>query len=231
VTFLTAEEAEAYFRSNYFDAFVRGPGAETLFQVMRDFGKPGTWLDVGSGPATLFWSLAMPEMTEITAVDLSHPALEILRGFAASGKIPVGYREAAAFLGVPIEHLQSQRKALQTMLAFDVFRPWDALGIGLKFDNITAIGVFSLAGSAEGFAQAIGFAARRLRQNGRLIGANWILTEAHGQRRCVDNSYLKMADISRACDQAGLICKVCKWLPTPDDPDYTGLFIYCMAKP
>lgn len=230
-------ERLAYFRrylADYFnDAFVPGMGAEAILAVLAEHGGPGgrvgRWLDLGAGTSTLFWSLALERVDEIHAVDVIPEALIVLDGFVRAGRVPPCYRDVMAMLGRPADHLAEMRRRMAGYMVFNALGPWPRALDPERFDLVTGFGTVGILPDAASHAACIAEIARHLAPGGRIVGTDWIRSQAFIDRDGHDNRYLDRPALERAADLAGLELLHGTRLPIRGDPLYDHILIWAFA--
>ena len=215
-----------YFHDNFFEDFENGTGTEAVMSALHAHAGAGVWADLGSGTSTLFWSMCVPPMTEIHAVDISAEALHVLETFSASTTEPVGYLQAGSIFGHGSEHLRHQKRTLGHFHSCDALRPFSC-ELGLKrFDLVTAIGLLSLSGSPDRFREAFREVSRTLRPGGTIICASWILSDSHARQRGIRNDFLAADLQAIAVHEAGLnLLDMCTAIPV-DQRRYSRVEVF-----
>lgn len=192
---------EEYLRSNYYDRLVAGQGVEEIYALLSDAPAVETWLDVGCGVTTLFWSLGLDRASRIICADMYPEALHVLRRFVGGLEIPPCYRDAALLRSK--EEPFWARQIDWSYIAFDAFYPWPFPAN--SFDLVSQFGCFGVAPDARVFSNAVAHATRVLKPGGRLIGANWRrrATESSwswgGANRFIDQCLLQQAVEGTGC--------------------------------
>jgi SAM-dependent methyltransferase len=199
------ETFERYRREYFHDAFRSGQGTEMLLDVLRRYARPGDWLDLGSGPCTLFWGLAFAHVpASITSCDLHPEALAVLDRFARGDEVPPCYAEVLAMLSQPESHLRKLRAVPRHLEAFDALGPWPRRLAARRYDFVSVMGLYGLAAGPAEYVQAFGELADHLRPGARVVGANWLRTPEFARAEGHDNGYVSPELVGEAVAGAGL---------------------------
>lgn len=227
-------ERLSYF-GTYFDlyfqaAFIPGQGTEHILEALSTWNRGGRWLDLGAGTTTLFWSIALSEVTEITAADVVVEALAVLDQFARSSELPPCYRDVLRMLGRSVEHLNAMRERLRRFVTLDSLSAWPSALARERFHQITAIGHFAMAASAAHYAECVRHASAHLLPGGRLLGADWLRRPEFIASDGHDNSYLDERVIAEAAAKSSLKLVHCARADIAGDPHYRELLIWVMEQ-
>ncbi len=222
--------AKSYFRKYYQGPFICDQGVEQLIDVLSCYGVPGSWLDLGAGPSTLFWSIPLAGITKITCSDKSPEMLLTLRDFAESNEVPECYQDILKICGKDESHLAKMRKLIRSYFLVDALHPWHGHSITETFDLVTEFGCFGIAPSAEAFVNCIGYAKPAIRPDGMLIGANWIRSNYFVARYGGANDYLCVELITEAATLHDMELLHVEVAPIKGDPDYNAVLIWVMKS-
>lgn len=69
--------ARRYWESNYQRPLNPGQGVEQILATLRAIRSHGSWVDLGAGPFSALWALAIEHADSLAAVDIDAEALEI----------------------------------------------------------------------------------------------------------------------------------------------------------
>jgi hypothetical protein len=199
------EQFERYRQEYFYDELRAGQGTEMLLDVLRRHARPGDWLDLGSGPCTLFWGLPFGHVpTSITSCDLHPEALEVLDDFARSDEVPPCYAQALAMLGQPGSDLTELRAAPRHLESFDALRAWPDRLDGRRYDFVSVMGLYGLAAGPSEYVQSFRHLADHLRPGAHVVGANWLRTPEFALAEGHDNGYVSPGLVREAVTAAGL---------------------------
>jgi Methyltransferase domain len=225
-------ERVAYFREymrRYFnDSFITGQGTEHILRLFQDNQRPGSWLDVGAGTSTLFWSLSLPHASSVTCGDLVPEALAVLDEFRHSDEVPLCYREAASIIGTEAESL-SARDLPWRYVVFDAHHPWPERLLP-QYDVITACGCFGTARTPADYVTALAASRPFLKADGVLLGCDWSRSRAFVEGEGLDNRYMTAEFIESAAHRAGFAVIRRQQCPIVGDPLYDHVVAYALAR-
>ncbi|WGS44620.1 hypothetical protein LFL97_28975 [Burkholderia sp. JSH-S8] len=213
---------ENYFRDNYNDTLLRGYGAEECLEWASNSFQAGDWLDVGAGPCSFFWASAAPaDISSIVLADRSITAPHITCRLAETRDWPVGYREAAEYLGRSAQHLDLLSQVPMTAIAFDAFSDWPPMQ---RFHSISAFGLLGLAQTDDEVSDFLGNAKQHLVRGGVLFGASWIFSLAYaerlgGRKQCLNG-------LSEQLSSKGFVEVEVSTVPLVDQDDYVGIVLF-----
>lgn len=219
-----------YLADYYSESFIYGQGTEHVLSMVSRYSVPGDWLDLGAGTASLFWSIPLPSVASIACCDIVPEALATLDEFRRGVTIPGCYREALEIVGRAEAELEVVRRLRWRYLVFDVMRPWPEW-LGEKYDLITAFAIFGLASDRASFRKAFSYLRGRLKNGGRVIGADWHRSSAFIAREKHDNRYVRPELLRAAAQDAGLTLLECKRHRVAGDPLYSEVVAWAMAQP
>ncbi|MDC5255939.1 hypothetical protein OHW91_18300, partial [Acinetobacter baumannii] len=136
---LKKEYYELYFSNYYNDKIYDEYGVKELLTLIKNYSTKGNWLDLGSGPTSLFWATAFEyEINSVTLIDISPYPFEVISRIRKSKIFPFAYIEALNYLNKDIKFLEEfcdiNWKYKVTNVFTDNF-------IQHKFKNITAMGL------------------------------------------------------------------------------------------
>lgn len=144
-----------------------------LLTLIKNYSTKGNWLDLGSGPTSLFWATAFEyEINSVTLIDISPYPFEVISRIRKSKIFPFAYIEALNYLNKDIKFLEEfcdiNWKYKVTNVFTDNF-------IQHKFKNITAMGLIGLASNFEQLSIFFKNIKNILDKNGVFIFSSWIL--------------------------------------------------------
>jgi hypothetical protein len=188
------------------------------------------WIDLGSGPSTLFWSLALSGIHSITCSDLAPEALQVLYKFVHSDEIPGCYHEVLAMLSRPITHLADMRQRVDHYYILDVMRPWPRFMRNKQYDLVTQFGTFGLASSPEKYLKCFSYLYPHVKPGGYVLGANWIRSSRLVTREGGDNSYLSLDLVENAATRFNFHLLYRNFVSIRDDDFYKAVIIWALEK-
>ncbi len=218
-----------YLAQEYEGAFKPDQGSCEILDLVRRFVPPGRRLDVGGGTASLFWILGAAGPVLTTASDVEPEALAILRDFLASPEpLPACYYQAGKLFGVTASRVDQLRRSIDSFLIFNALGHWPAEVTSRQFDSVTAFGCFAISGSAEGYERCFGNAARAVRADGRIVGADWIRHQRLQQR---DYSFITEDDLAAIGTRLGLRVLHLQVVPVRGDDTYDRVVLWAFERP
>ena len=221
-----------YFRDylkEYYDAeFIPGQGAEVALGYLEELAPAGSWLDLGAGTTTLFWSIPLRDVSTVACCDIAAEALFVLDEFASSSEIPGCYQQVLEMYGKTASHLRSMRQKPRHYYVFDVLSPWPEGLWSSPFDLVTAFGSFGISATSEGYEECFKYLAQHLAPGGRAIGADWVRWPSFIEQDGHDNSYLAASLTRHAAGAAGLEVLECRQVPIAGDPYYRALICWAL---
>ncbi|MFH9426358.1 hypothetical protein [Streptomyces sp. NPDC017529] len=229
------EDRLAYYRqyfADFFDGdFKLGMGTEDILDTLYASEAGGDWLDLGSGPCTLFWSIALPEtIRSIRSVDAAEEALAVLREANNGSRVPRAYQQVLQRYGREPGHLHEMKSRMAGYHAFDAMAAWPAEFDGQRFDLVTEFGLFGLSPDAERYRRCFPSVHDHLRPGGVAVGADWIRSAEYVAEEGHDNTYLTEALVSSAIKEAGLTPTRHRLCPIEGDALYDALIVWTAER-
>ncbi|NKC19989.1 hypothetical protein CWC29_014325 [Pseudoalteromonas sp. S4498] len=222
--------AKQYFLEYYQGPFIYGQGVEELLKILECYGTKGSWLDLGSGPSTLLWSIPLSGITSITCSDKHPEMLLILRNFVCSRKIPKCYKDVLEICSRNVDHLADMRKKFSSYYEIDALRPWHGHALSESFDLVTEFGCFGISPSAEAFIDCVGYVKPAITPGGRFIGANWVRSNHYVSLYGGKNSYLCTELIVSAAEIHDMELLHAEMIPVKGDPYYDAVIVWVLNK-
>jgi hypothetical protein len=223
------EQFERYRKEYFYDEFRAGQGTEMILDVIRRHARPGDWLDLGSGPCTLFWGLPFSHVpTSITSCDLHPEALEVLDGFAQSDEVPPCYAEVLAMLGQPSSHLTELRSVPRHLETFDALRAWPEHLEGRRYDFVSVMGLYGLAAGPTEYVESFRHLADHVRPGAHIVGANWLRTPDFALAEGHDNAYVSTSLVHDAVTAACLELVELKTADVKGDPAFRHVITWTL---
>jgi hypothetical protein len=224
--------AREYFQqylAEYFNMeFVHGMGTEGILDALHGCPRAGRWLDLGAGTSTLLWSIPLRGIESVSCCDLVQEALAVLEEFVRGDKIPRCYWDVMWMYGRTAQDLRYRRELITEFLVFDTFRTWPRRLAERSFDLITAIGNFGLCATPEGYRHCFRHFPAHLASGGRVIGADWIRSDAFVREEGHDNTYLSVDLTRAAAADAGLEPVYCERVPIFGDRLYDAVIVWSL---
>jgi len=218
---------EDYCRRYFNDCLVPGQGAEDILYALKCHGgTPRHWIDLGGGVTTLFWSIGVNKPGAISVCDLVPEALHVLSALKASSELPKCYRDALYLIGRELSEFEATRAMQWDFHVMDCLNTWSLPNAKATYDMITAIGCFGLAADADGYERAFSAGAKRLAPGGKLIGADWVRSNAFVRKEGHDNRYLGEKLALRCALNAGLAPLGIKTVTIAGDPYYDAVIVW-----
>jgi hypothetical protein len=218
-----------YFEQEYSGPFIHGMGSYEILGMVRRFVHQGRRLDVGSGTASLFWILATSGNVLTTASDVEPEALVVLREFlSAPSPLPACYHQAAELFGIPAARVELLRRSIDSYLVFNALNTWPSDLTCSRYDSVTALGCFAIAGSEPSYKSCFQNAALAVRRGGRIVGADWI---RHRELQRRDYSFVSSQTLRRIGAEVGLRALHLEDLSIRGDETYGGVVLWAFEKP
>lgn len=219
-----------YFSEYYHDRFRFGQGTEVILDILKRHGKSGHWMDVGSGPATLFWGLMLDGVAELHCTEIFVEGLKVLDAFMVSRDVPQCYRDVMDMYKVPATKLQLLRTIPKKYFLFDALRPWPVELGHASYDLISAFGVFGLSKTAEEYRENFGFMRPYLKTGGMAIGANWVRSQHFINQDNTDNRYLSSSLVEQAAKYFGYELLHTSEEIIQGDPNYDKVIVWALRN-
>lgn len=221
---------QQYFDSYFNDEFRYGQGTEDILATLERFGQGGYWIDLGAGPSTLFWSIPLQQkIRSISCCDVSSEALKVLHDFSNHDGAPKCYRQVLEMFEKPPEHLDEMKRRLHNYYVFNAMEAWPSELNDHQYDLITEIGLFSLAPSPGHYLECFEHLRPHLKDKSRLIGADWVRSEAYVEEEGHDNSYLSCDLVAQGAERIGANLLHCKRSEIKDDQLYDAVVVWAMS--
>ena len=219
----------SYLLDYYNDEFRKNQGTEDILAMLSMHGRGGNWLDVGAGPATLFWAMALEKIRTLDCTEICVEGIKVLHDFVLSGAIPRCYQEASDLLGLSKGRLEQPRKLPIRYMIFDAMAPWPAQ-LSEQYDLITAFGVYGLSPSESAYMQNFHYMKPALRPDGRALGANWVRSTSMIERVGGDNRYLRPDLIKQAALLYGYKILHLSEVTIINDPNYDRIILWALKQ-
>ena len=219
-----------YFTEYYHDAFRPHQGTEVILDVLKRYAPGGIWLDVGAGPATLFWGLMLKGIKELHCTELYIEGLKVLDDFMRSETVPQCYRDVVTMYNVAPGHLALLRSLPRDYFLYDALRPWPAELSQQQYDLITAYGVFGLTTNPEDYKRCFSYLKPSLKPGGVVLGANWIRSQRFINEGNTDNRFMKPGLVKRAAETYGYELLHASQETIQDDPNYDGVIVWALRQ-
>lgn len=223
----------AYLDTYYNEAFIYGMGTEDIISALRLIPPVGTWLDLGAGSESLFWSIALSART-LLAVDADPQRLDLLKELAAHSEPRGAYRTVLEMCGRTTADFAERQTRLTTARADCltgeplVLPPAPQDG----FDLVTQFGLFGLTPDPERFRSCWAHAHAWLKVSGWSAGANWIAAPGHHAtgHHATGRVALTYDLYAGAMAASGITPQILTRIPIHGDPDFTALWLYLGRK-
>lgn len=219
-----------YFTEYYHDGFRSGQGTEVVLDVLKKYGQAGTWLDIGAGPATLFWSLMLPKMKELHCSEMYIEGLKVLDDFIRSDMVPQCYKDVMQMHGIAPEHLASMRAIPRSYFLFNALQEWPSGLPKESYDLITAFGVFGLSKTPEAYRESFSYMKPFLKPGAIAIGANWIRSQHFIDKNGGDNRYLQPELVEKSARDYGYEIQHLSREQIAGDENYDGVLVWALRK-
>lgn len=217
-----------YFEDYFNDEFRYGQGTEGILNTLARFGRGGEWLDLGAGPSTLFWSIPLDDLSSVSCCDVAAEALRVLDDFVRGDEVPICYEQVLKMYGKTPAHLSSTKRKVSDYYLFDAMRPWPEELANRRYDLLTEFGLFGLAPSPERYLTCFDHLRPHLRDNARLLGADWIRSADFIREEGHDNSYLSPKLIAEAAGRLDAALLHCRRHSIEGDPLYDAVIVWAM---
>lgn len=217
-----------YASEYYNDKFRPNQGTEVILDMIKKFAPGGKWLDIGAGPATLFWSLMMPKLTSINCSEITHEGIIVLDEFFQSDFIPECYKDIIQLYWLSDKKLTQNRGLPREYYLFDALKEWPELP-SRPYDIITAFGVYGLCRNATEYVQSFAHPrASLVGGKGVLMGANWVRSKEMVAKHGGDNSYLRKSLVDEAAKKYNYKLKFLSEESIQGDKNYDRVVIWCL---
>lgn len=218
-----------YAKNYYNDRFVKNQGTEVILDMLRAHQKPGLWLDLGAGPATFFWSLMLSGIRELHCNEINIEGLKVLDDFAKSDTIPQCYRDVMNMYSIKEDRLAAAKKAPRKYLLFDALSEWPD-DLRYAYDMISGFGVYGLAPNKEKYVECFSRPKKYLKDNGILVGANWVRSELFINKGNSDNRFLAQGLVEEAAKLFDYQILHLSEEKIVGDPYYDKVLVWCLRK-
>lgn len=220
-----------YFAEYYYDSFRFGQGTEVILNVIQRYAPGGTWLDVGAGPATLFWGLVLKDIRELHCTELYIEGLKVLNDFIESDVVPQCYRDVMNTYGIASNWLVSLRNLPRRYFLYDALQPWPTELLHVQYDLITAYGVFGLTTGAEDYKRCFSYLKPSLKDRGVVLGANWIRSQHFIDKGNTDNRFMELDLVVQAAEIYGYELLHISQEAIHGDPNYDSVIVWALRQP
>ncbi len=218
-----------YFNEYYYDAFRPNQGTEVVLDILKRDGKSGKWLDLGAGPATLFWSLMLRDINELHCNELYIEGLKVLDDFLKGDSVPQCYKDVMNMYGIDSQHLVNMRTLPRKYYIFDALTEWPS-DLSHNYDLITGFGVFGLTTNPEDYIRCFEYMRDFLKDDGHAIGANWIRSQSFIDKGNTDNRFMNMDLIKRAAERYDYQILHLSEERIENDENYDKVLVWSLCK-
>lgn len=217
-----------YLDGYYNEVFIYGMGTEDIIAALRTVPPVGTWLDLGAGSESLFWSIPLSARS-LLAVDADQQRLDLLEQVAEHSEPRGVYRTVLEMCGRTAADYDERRASLATARADcltgeSLLLPQTPPG---GFDLVTQFGLFGLTPDPGRFRACWTHAHSLLKVGGWTAGANWIAAPGHhgtGRVTLTRDLY------AGAMAASGITPQLLARLLIHGDPAFTALWFYLGRK-
>ncbi|MDG4795140.1 class I SAM-dependent methyltransferase [Micromonospora sp. WMMD1082] len=215
----TVHDADDYWQRYYHEQFTPGLGTEQILAALGRIPPVRTWLDLGAGSESLFWSIPLTAR-HLIAVDHDPTRLGILSRYAAAETPRSAYETVLRLCDRTADDFVSRCRSLAATITADCLTRPLPITPG-SVDLVTQFGLLGLTPNRDQFLTGWAHVHALVRPGGWCAGANWIPTVPDGTRVALTESLYRDAFTSTGV-HAHLLTRV----PITGDPDFTGLWLY-----
>lgn len=211
-----------YYRKYYGSEYRNGQGLDEITDIIAQYSKPGTWIDLGGGTSSVIWLPAFKCIEKAYTMDKFKEAFyvqEAIRKGPPSGcyqHILERYGKSHDELSrIPITFIQAD-------LLKDVKAP-------LQCDNVTQFGLLGLCPSKKNYFHQLDQFTSFMNAGAIFIGANWVLSKKYSAERQLDNTYIKEGLIREWAEIAGRTLLAEKTIQIQNDENYDLVLVYAFV--
>lgn len=223
----TLQYYQEYSQEYYNDTFRKGQGTEAILQMLSKYGKGQKWLDVGSGPATLFWALMMPEVTQLSCSEICAEGIYVLDSIFRSNGIPLCHKDVMRMYNIQSDIINNIKSIERNYYLFDALNTWPNL-MHSPYDIISIFGVFGLSANQEEYISCFQYPKSSLKPEGVLLGANWVRSSKMIEKHGGDNRYITPDLVNIAASRFGYYVHYLSEELISNDPNYDRVIIWCL---
>lgn len=208
-----------YYRKYYGAEYRYGQGLDEITDIISQYSKPGTWIDLGGGTSSIIWLPAFNNIKKVYTVDKFEEAFyvqEMVRKEFPSEcyqHILNRYQKSYESLNrIPIDFIQA-----------------DLLGnfsIPLRCDNVTQFGLLGLCSSKEQYFAQLDQFVLLMNLGAVFIGANWIFSKEYSLERNLDNTYINVELINEWAETRGRTLLEDTMIQIRNDRSYDSVLVY-----
>lgn len=218
---------ESYFCMNYASEYIPEQGTDVILNIIQEYSKPGSWIDLGGGANTFFWSIPFNNPTKIVNVDRSMESLLVCES-AKLKKFNEGcYKYWIDSFGIDVNRVYNREiEYIMSDLLNDEITS-QQFGI---FDNVTQFGLFGLCVDIKSYESKLLESMALLKNKGIFIGANWKFKPDLIRERDFNNNYMSTEMIINICSNNTLSLLYCKEIIIKNDLNYKSIILYVIRK-
>lgn len=211
-----------YYRKYYGDEYRYGQGLDEITDIISQYSKQGTWIDLGGGTSSVIWLPAFNNIKKVYTVDKFEEAFyvqEMVRKETPSGC----YQHILDRYGKSYENLS--RIPIEFMQA-DLL---ENINIQLSCDNVTQFGLLGLCSSKEQYFCQLDQFVAFMNPGAVFIGANWVFSKKYRLERGLDNTYIKIGLIKDWTETRGRTLLEEKMIQIQNDKNYDSVLVYAFV--
>lgn len=215
--------ARRYWESNYQRPLVLGQGVEQIFATLRAIRSHGPWVDLGAGPFSVLWALAIEHADSLAAVDIDAEALEI--GADNWG----GYLDGAFVRSLVARRLVEARDLARVAALPRRYTRGDAMFDQWPFQPapiITALGLAALIPTDSQLIDWLHAVLSGLTPGGEFVGASWL---AVGRDSPLGT--LGCDGLASVLQRLGAVVHSCQHVRIQDGGEFESLILWHAALP
>lgn len=218
-----ASRARRYWESNYQRPLIPGQGVEQILATLRAVRSHGSWVDLGAGPFSVLWALAIEHADSLAAVDIDAEALEIgadnwdgyLDGAFVRSLVTrrlVDASDLARVAALPRRHTRDDA----------MFEQWPFQPTPI----ITAFGLAALIPTDSRLVDWFEAVVSGLTPGGEFVGASWL---AVGRDSPLGT--LGCDGLARLLQRLGAVVRSCQHVQIQDGGEFESLVLWHAELP
>lgn len=179
-----------YYFNYYGSSYKKNQGIDTICKMLTKYCNGNSWLDLGGGCNTVFWSnfINANYIVSIDRYKEAKIASEIIYKFFIQSDCEIYLRNL-----LNLDRNKIQQKFNIKYIAKDLLN--QRINMKEKFDVITQFGLFGLCKNQNEYIEKVFECLQLLNINGVYFGANWIFSESYSHTMGFSNNYLYNIDL------------------------------------
>lgn len=220
------KEELAYFKKYYGSEFKKNQGVENILEMIQNHSVKGSWIDLGAGSNTYFWSAAFREIQEICCVDKTKESFLITKAIRNGNLLSKCYDYIFEKYKSDVSRLFNLPINFYTANLLD----GEDIKINKKYSNVSQFGLLGLSKNQEKYIRNFEKLDNFVEKGGVFLGANWIFSTSYSSKKGFTNTYLSQDLIQSIAQTYSYELCYFEKVEIEKDPNYNAVILYALEK-